>query len=150
MRAQEAEGSNLRSRASDFRVSACSAPPDEMDDLFEEAAAGAEVFMDDGTNDGESAEISQEDAWVVINSFFEIRGLVRQQLDSFNQFILNSIQEMVDDSGHIVVTPENQYVPGKEAEMVRAGLPFCKHLSRGIFFHPPSPGPSLCFEVLCV
>lgn len=105
-----------------------------MDDLFEEAAAGAEVFMDDGLHDGESAEISQEDAWVVINSFFDIRGLVRQQLDSFNQFILNSIQEMVDDSGRIVVTPENQYVPGKEAEMVRACPPCCHALHEGIFF----------------
>ena len=89
-----------------------------MDDLYDNAPAGHEAQMDEGYDEGD-IEISQEDAWVVINSYFDNRGLVRQQLDSFDQFILNSIQEMVDDSGHIVVTPENQYLPGREAEMVR-------------------------------
>ena len=32
----------------------------------------------------ENDEISQEDCWTVIGSFFEQKGLVRQQLDSFN------------------------------------------------------------------
>ena len=35
---------------------------------------------------------SQEDAWAVISAFFEDKGLVRQQLDSFNEFINASMQ----------------------------------------------------------
>ncbi|CAM9619229.1 unnamed protein product [Choristocarpus tenellus] len=30
-------------------------------------------------------DISQEDAWVVISSYFSEKGLVRQQLDSFDE-----------------------------------------------------------------
>jgi len=90
-----------------------------MDALFEEQndmdVVGDYALGDD---DGDQ-EITQEDAWVVINAYFEKRGLVKQQLDSYDQFILNSIQEMVDDQGQLVITPENQYIPGREAEMVR-------------------------------
>ena len=87
-----------------------------MDELFDEQneyglGDDVEMSLDD-------QEITQEDAWVVINAFFEKRGLVKQQLDSFDQFIVTSIQEMVDDAGQIVITPENQFIPGKEAQMV--------------------------------
>ena len=40
----------------------------------------------------------QEDAWTVITSFFEEKGLVRQQLDSFNEFIDNTMQEVIDEN----------------------------------------------------
>ena len=36
----------------------------------------------------------QEDAWAVISAFFEEKGLVRQQLDSFNEFINSNMQEV--------------------------------------------------------
>ena len=42
-----------------------------------------------------SEEISQEDCWDVIKAFFEEKGLVRQQLDSFNEFMSNTVQELV-------------------------------------------------------
>lgn len=46
--------------------------------------------------DGERGSTrAQEDAWVVISSFFEEKGLVRQQLDSFNEFIQHTMQEIV-------------------------------------------------------
>ena len=38
------------------------------------------------------AEISQEDAWAVISVYFDEKGLVRQQLDSFDEFINSSMQ----------------------------------------------------------
>lgn len=38
------------------------------------------------------AEISQEDAWAVISAYFEEKGLVRQQLDSFDEFINSNMQ----------------------------------------------------------
>ncbi len=34
----------------------------------------------------------QEDAWTVISAYFEDKGLVRQQLDSFNEFINSNMQ----------------------------------------------------------
>ena len=60
-------------------------------------------------------EIKQEDAWAVISAYFEEKGLVRQQLDSFDEFIQNSMQELIDDAGDIRVTPEAQYLPGQAA-----------------------------------
>ena len=38
------------------------------------------------------AEISQEDAWAVISAYFDEKGLVRKQLNSFNEFINTSMQ----------------------------------------------------------
>ncbi|KAH0881931.1 hypothetical protein HID58_058027 [Brassica napus] len=39
----------------------------------------------------EEEEITQEDAWAVISAYFEEKGLVRQQLDSFDEFIQNTL-----------------------------------------------------------
>lgn len=45
-----------------------------------------EVYDDE--NDEEiSHELWQEACWIVINSYFDEKGLVRQQLDSFDEFI---------------------------------------------------------------
>lgn len=45
-----------------------------------------------------------QDAWTVISTFFGEKGLVRQQLDSFDEFIQNTMQELVDSCGEIQVT----------------------------------------------
>ena len=58
----------------------------------------------------------QQDSWNVINSFFDAKGLVRQQLDSFNEFLNTTIQEIIDETPEIVVRPENQHMPGQDAE----------------------------------
>ncbi|RUP47400.1 hypothetical protein BC936DRAFT_145777, partial [Jimgerdemannia flammicorona] len=47
--------------------------------------------------------ISQEDCWAVITSFFEEKGLVRQQLDSFDEFVQNTMQELVDENSNLVL-----------------------------------------------
>ena len=54
---------------------------------------GDDVLLD------EAQEIDHEDAWSVIQSFFEEKGLVRQQLDSFDEFIMNTMQEIVSTCG---------------------------------------------------
>ncbi|XP_073154584.1 DNA-directed RNA polymerase II subunit RPB2-like [Henckelia pumila] len=72
----------------------------------------------DYDEDDESQEISQEDAWAVISAFFEEKGLVRQQLDSFNEFIQNTMQEIVDESGNIEIRPEAQHYPGRSSDFV--------------------------------
>ena len=86
-----------------------------MDDLFD----SNDMAMEDQEAfdiEEEDEEISQEDSWIVIGKYFEEKKLVRQQIDSFNEFVSNTIQELVDDSGEIMITPENQFIPGREAE----------------------------------
>jgi DNA-directed RNA polymerase II subunit RPB2 len=101
-----------------------------MDDLFGDQGGqqaqydAGDDFDDDDTgmdmdaDDGADEEITQEDAWVVIGAYFHEKGLVGQQLDSFDEFMNNMIQELVNDVGTITVTPENQYIPGEEVEQV--------------------------------
>jgi len=51
------------------------------------------IFADeDDANSGDNAPISEEDAWTVISSHFHERGLVGQQLDSFDVFMTNTMQ----------------------------------------------------------
>lgn len=81
---------------------------------------------DQGYNNDEE-DITQEDAWTVISSYFEEKGLVRQQLDSFDEFIQNSMQEIVDESADIEIRPESQHNPGHQPDFaeVRFGFSFC-------------------------
>ena len=95
-----------------------------MDDLLD-GDYGEENHLDNGLTmeedvDLEEQLISMEDAWVVIDNYFEEKGLVGQQIDSFDEFLQNTIQELVDDAGEIIVTPENQFIPGQDLAMVRA------------------------------
>ena len=48
-------------------------------------------------------EITQEDCWTVISAYFEEKGLLRQQLDSFDEFIQNTVQELVDENSTIIL-----------------------------------------------
>ncbi len=55
-------------------------------------------------------EISQDDLLLLQKSFFKEKGLVRQHLDSYNKFIDDGIQEVVDETGEInVEIPEMPY-----------------------------------------
>jgi DNA-directed RNA polymerase II subunit RPB2 len=60
---------------------------------------------EDQFGDEESGEITsdlwQEACWIVISSYFDEKGLVRQQLDSFDEFIQMSVQRIVEDSSAI-------------------------------------------------
>lgn len=77
----------------------------------------------------EDDEITQEDAWAVISAYFEEKGLVRQQLDSFDEFIQNTMQEIVDQSAEIEIRPESQHNPGHQSDFAEVGfvefLVFC-------------------------
>lgn len=57
----------------------------------------------------EDETLTQEDAWVVISSFFDDKGLVTQQLESFNEFVENSMQELVDEEGNLTLDQYNQH-----------------------------------------
>ena len=47
-------------------------------------------------------KLSNKDKWVVLKSLFDEQGLVRQHLDSYNDFIENEMQKIVDESGEVV------------------------------------------------
>nr|VDD04374.1 unnamed protein product [Brassica rapa] len=68
-------------------------------------------------------EITPEDAWTVISAYFEEKGLVRQQLDSFDQFIQNTMQEIVDESSDIEIRSASQHNPGHQSDFAE-GLPY--------------------------
>lgn len=57
-------------------------------------------YMDEEDNDI-TPDLWQEACWVVISSYFDEKGLVRQQLDSFDEFIQMSVQRIVEDSSVI-------------------------------------------------
>lgn len=57
----------------------------------------------------EDDTITQEDCWTVISSFFEQKGLVRQQLDSFDEFVQNTMQELVDENADLILDQAAQH-----------------------------------------
>jgi hypothetical protein len=76
----------------------------------------------DTTYDAEEGEdyeeITQEDCWTVISSFFDPKGLVCQQLDSFDEFVQNTMQELVDENAELVLDQADQHT-GHDADMTR-------------------------------
>lgn len=68
-----------------------------------------------GDEDGDeiSPDIWQEACWLVISSYFDEKGLVRQQLDSFDEFITMTIQRIVEDSQAIDLQAEAQHTAGE-------------------------------------
>jgi len=56
------------------------------------------------------AEISKEDTNLLLKAFFKEKGLVRQHLDSYNEFIDHGLQEVIEEVGEIPIeVPENPY-----------------------------------------
>ncbi len=56
-------------------------------------------------------DLKQEDSWNVVAAYFNEKGLVRQQLDSFNQFIRHNIQSIVS-CRPVELELQEQYKPG--------------------------------------
>ncbi|MHA1605072.1 MAG: DNA-directed RNA polymerase subunit B'', partial [Candidatus Freyarchaeota archaeon] len=50
------------------------------------------------------------DTWRVVEAFIEENGLVRQHLDSYNEFVKHGLQQIVDEVGVIEPEGENYYV----------------------------------------
>jgi len=72
------------------------------------------LFPDAGYGEDEGEDITpdlwQEACWIVISSYFDEKGLVRQQLDSFDEFIQMSVQRIVEDSPEIELQAESQHM----------------------------------------
>ncbi|KAK1223157.1 DNA-dependent RNA polymerase II [Marasmius sp. AFHP31] len=63
---------------------------------------GVNFGYDEEDEDG-YGEMMQEECWMVISSFFEWKDLVRQQLDSFDEFVQNTMQELVDENSDLIM-----------------------------------------------
>lgn len=72
-------------------------------------------------DDGMDETLGQEDCWAIITSFFEEKGLVRQQLDSFDEFIQNTMQEIVDENQNLVLQTTAQH-SGQENDVTVSDL----------------------------
>ncbi|MCI2415521.1 MAG: DNA-directed RNA polymerase subunit B [Candidatus Aramenus sp.] len=72
--------------------------------------------------------LSIEDRWNIVEAFFRSRGLVRQHLDSFNDFIKNKLQEIIDEQGEIETE-----IPGLKIKLgkIRIGKPRVREADRG-------------------
>ena len=69
----------------------------------------------------------------MISSYFDEKGLVRQQLDSFDEFIQMSVQRIVEDSTQVELQAEATHMTGEVENPPRYLLKFeqvRKHLAR--------------------
>ncbi|KAF2268347.1 DNA-dependent RNA polymeras-like protein II second largest subunit [Lojkania enalia] len=62
--------------------------------------------------------ITSEDCWKVITSFFETKGLVSQQLDSYDEFTRNTIQDIVRENGHVILEQNMPYNAEEETNPI--------------------------------
>jgi len=116
----------------------------DEDDALDPALRGSgggtamEISGDEGSEGAGGAgedlhNITADEAWAVVTTYFEEKGLVRQQLDSFDQFVNNSIQELIDDLPPIHAKNNNQYIPGQQVRQVRHSIKF-----KQIYITPPN------------
>ncbi|EIM92272.1 DNA-dependent RNA polymerase II second largest subunit [Stereum hirsutum FP-91666 SS1] len=75
-------------------------------------------FYGQDEDEDESEEISQEDCWTVISSFFDEKGLVRQQLDSFDEFVQNTMQELIEENADLILDQADQHT-GHDNDVTR-------------------------------
>eukprot|EP01006_Ploeotia_vitrea_P039430 TRINITY_DN66349_c5_g7_i1.p1 TRINITY_DN66349_c5_g7~~TRINITY_DN66349_c5_g7_i1.p1 ORF type:complete len:1224 (+),score=711.11 TRINITY_DN66349_c5_g7_i1:173-3844(+) len=79
--------------------------------------AGMEFDDDDDVGDAhvfdedEDDELNPEDVWQIITMYFDEKGLVRQQLDSFDEFVENTIAEVVEQSRVLEWFPDPDVAP---------------------------------------
>ena len=76
---------------------------EQEEDYNEEAEDSEEI----------SNDIWQEACWIVISAYFDEKGLVRQQLDSFDEFIQMNVQRIVEDAPQIDMQGEAQHQAGE-------------------------------------
>ena len=60
----------------------------------------------------EAATLTDRDYWEVMKAFFREEGLVRQHLESYNEFVRHTLQKIIDEIGGMTIE-----VPGKTYEV---------------------------------
>ena len=71
-------------------------------------------YNDDFLDEEEEEGITAEDCWTVVSSFFDTKGLVSQQLDSFDEFVSTTMQELVAENSQLTLDqnlPQNEDDP---------------------------------------
>ncbi|KAK6822700.1 DNA-directed RNA polymerase II subunit RPB2 [Apiospora arundinis] len=66
-------------------------------------------YEEEYENDG----ITPEDCWTVISSYFDTKGLVSQQIDSFNDFQDTTVQELIEEYSSIHLDQNNPTDPDR-------------------------------------
>ena len=69
-------------------------------------------YYDEEDSGDLTSDLWSEASWIVISSYFDEKGLVRQQLDSFDEFIQMSVQRIVEDSPQIDLQAEADHSSG--------------------------------------
>lgn len=85
-------------------------------DVLSQTVGNGAAYMDDDDDDG--GEITQGGCWDIINSFFDENGLVQQQLSSFDEFVNNTIQELVEENKSLTLEQSDQHT-GLEGDISR-------------------------------
>ena len=93
----------------------------DLDDDTTTAGGLAEEDFDDGDIDKDN------DPFVVIDSFFNTKGLVGQQLDSYNVFLTKTVQEIFADSDPVELFTDPKVIEGEtEVHRERYSIGFGK------------------------
>jgi DNA-directed RNA polymerase subunit B len=73
--------------------------------------------------------IDIQDRWEIIKSYFRSKGLVRQHLDSYNEFVQKVLQQIIDEQGEIVTE-----IPGLKVKLgkIRVDKPSVREADRAV------------------
>jgi DNA-directed RNA polymerase beta subunit len=52
--------------------------------------------------------IDEKDLWKIIEDFFKKKGVVHQQIESFNDYINRGIQQVIDEEPGIIINPKKK------------------------------------------
>jgi len=74
----------------------------------------------------EETNLSQEDRWVIVNSFFKEHNLVKQQIDSYNIFIEQKLQDIINDASVMEIKPSKLKNYNENDKIVRFKIFFGK------------------------
>jgi DNA-directed RNA polymerase II subunit RPB2 len=92
---------------------------------YEQMSAGVGGVAGGGMDsDDIDPSLWQEACWLVISSFFNEKGLVRQQLDSFDDFIQISIQRIIEETPEIELQAEAQHTSDESENPAKYYLKF--------------------------
>ncbi|PSN71665.1 DNA-dependent RNA polymerase II RPB140 [Corynespora cassiicola Philippines] len=75
--------------------------------------------MEDEEFEEAEETITAEDCWTVITSFFDTKGLVSQQLDSYDEFTRNTIQDIVRENGSVILEQSTPYNPDDDNPIIK-------------------------------
>lgn len=90
--------------------------------------AYSQEYYDDpyGYDDYASDHIQPEDCWAVILAFFQEKGLVSQQIDSFDEFVCTTIQEIVWEDPSLILDQPAQHMTPQDNMNKRYEITFGK------------------------